>query len=210
MVSVSMNALSELLKKRLSDWEALYEHELSDAELRLWLDTFQKLRITEALLESALRIVQTKAVKFPKPGHLAAAIEDAINERDREANRNSNYLDEMRKTPHISELPKSERDEIKRLFDETCAKILADQLPKYPHARSPAERKDEVNRQKTAFAARLPHADTSKPVDQGEAPSVVTAPTASPAPPIVESSEPTPEDLAEEPPFQASDEDVPF
>lgn len=212
MVSVSMNALSELLQKRLSEWEVVYEHELGDAELRIWLDTFQNLRITEALLESALRIVQTKVTRFPKPGHLTAAIEEARNERDRDASKRSasTYLEEMNKTPHISERSPEERAEIKRIFDEAVAKILAKNEPKFPHARTGTEKRQEIERQKTALAASQTHATESRPIDATPPPSAAAPPTASPTPIAVESPETAPEDLAEEPPYKATDQDIPW
>jgi hypothetical protein len=198
----------DLLKKRLAEWEVTYEHELEDAELSVWYDTFRDLRISDVLLENALRIVQSKAVRMPKPGHLTIAIEEARAERDKGSR--SSVLEDLANTPHVSDLPASERVEMKQMFDRAVAEIIRDQIPKYPHARTWKDQKAETARQKQALAAVLSDANWAKAPEDPGTPLDAAAPEETPAPPPVGPDEIAPEDLAEEVPYKPTDEDVPL
>jgi hypothetical protein len=200
-----MNVSIALLRNRLSDWERLYEVRLADSDLRLWIDTFRDVRCEDDVLLEAFTLVQHKAVKFPKPAHLVAAIETARETRQK----STSILEDLEKSPHISDLTPEERAEMTKTFVETLASVgVKMKVP--PVRMTDAAANDERNRQKDAFAARFPHAAARRPMDASQPSSGAAPPAASPAPIAVESAEPTPEDLAEEPPFEAKDEDIPF
>jgi hypothetical protein len=200
-----MSVSIALLRNRLSDWERLYEVRLADSDLRLWIDTFRDVRCEDEVLLEAFTLVQCKAVKFPKPAHLIAAIETARETRQKSAN----VVEDLEKSPHISDLTPEERAELSKSFIDTLAGIgLKMKVP--PVRMTDAAANDERNRQKDAFAARFPHATARRPMDASQPSPGAAQPAASPAPIAVGSAEPTPEDLAEEPPFEAKDEDIPF
>lgn len=197
-------SIEQQLRDRLAVWERMYEERLAESTIKIWLETFRDLRCTEVLLERAFTIIQAKAVRFPKPGHLTAAIEAAREERNV-----AERPKEEDKTPHVSEMPESERLAMAKTFRETLGQLgLVAKIP--PAEASDARMDAERIRQKQALAGYWARPADSRPMDASTSPSSAAPPTPAPAPIAVESPEPTPEDLAQPAPVEITDEDIPF
>ena len=169
-----------------------FEHPLAEVELKIWYEVFEGIRVSDQELTEAFRLVEAKAMRMPKPGHLTAALDVA-----RETIRPVRVLEP--KTPHISELSPAERSELQRIFDGAKAKIFADKVIR-PSARSPEAARIEANRQKMALGAVLPHASAPVASDTGQAPYVAAPPAPAPAPVA-------PESASE---YEATDQDIPW
>lgn len=181
----------EILKQNLKAWEGLHGKTLTPEAIGAWVETFKA--TPYAILRRALQIVTARADRMPVPGFLTKAVIEAREEALQGARPAPVNI------PHISTLPQSVRDEMRRMFDETLDKIGL----KYPET-TPEEKEIEAraqlerNRQKQAFAVVK---DRFEPTDPSQSAYVAENRPPRPAMPITET-------VSE--PYEPTDEDIPL